>query len=309
MERSGLVEEYHHGAVAVADSTGRVVASFGDVDRQFFLRSSAKPFQAYTALEAGVSLPDTHLALACASHSGDPVHVAIVEDILARHGLDVGALACPPARPVPSADRRLAAAGTRSPQTRFHNCSGKHAAMLAACVVSGWDLASYTSPHHPLQRRVESLMVETTGVDLGPPGVDGCGVPTWRTTTAGLARAFALLEVDPRFERIRTVMGRYPLLISGEDRPDALIGRWLGAAAKGGAAGCLGIALAGHGIGVKSWSGSGVIAGVGAGVGLGRLGVVVGAVQAALVDVFSPPVLGGGSEVGRIRSDAVLESV
>ncbi len=302
-----MIEEYHRGAVAVSDATGRIVVAAGEVNRPFFMRSSAKPFQAYVALQAGVSFPDTHLALACASHSGDPVHVAIVDDILSRHGLDTDALQCPPARPHPPADRRLAVGGSTEPEARFHNCSGKHAAMLAACVVSGWDPAGYLSVDHPLQRRVGELMGEVTGDQLGPPGVDGCGAPTWRTTTAGLARAFAFLETDPRFERIRRVMGRYPLLVSGEDRPDALIGRWSGAAAKGGAAGCMGVALGGHGMGVKSWSGSGTVAGILAGVAMRRLGVVVGAVEWGLADVFSPPVLGGGSEVGRIRAPEVLE--
>jgi L-asparaginase II len=111
VERSGLVEEIHTGAVFVFDPRGNPVAAFGDVERPFFIRSSAKPFQAFASLSSGLELPDVHLALACSSHSGDPVHVAVVEDILARHGLNEDHLRCPSARPSTDADRGWAARG------------------------------------------------------------------------------------------------------------------------------------------------------------------------------------------------------
>lgn len=308
-ERSGLIEEYHPGAVAVVDGGGRVVAAHGDIDLPFYIRSSAKPFQAAVALAAGATLAPTELALACASHSGDPVHVATVLAILAKAGLGESDLGCPPARPFGPADRRAAAAGDTEASPKFHNCSGKHAAMLAACVASGWDLGTYLDADHPLQTRAGALVAEVTGVESGPPGIDGCGAPTWRTTTLGLARAFARLEVDDRFREIRAVMGRYPMLVSGENREDGLIGRWLGAAAKGGAAGCIGVAIGGHGIAAKAWSGSHAVAGVGAGLGLGRLGLLTETANRGLADVLEPPVLGRGNVVGRIRPAAVLESV
>jgi L-asparaginase II len=308
-ERSGLIEEMHTGAVAVVDPAGRLVGAVGDIERPFFIRSSAKPFQAFASLSSGLQLPDTHLAVACSSHSGDPVHVAIVLDILARAGLSEADLGCPPARPLPAADRRLAAEGDTEPAPRFHNCSGKHAAMLAACVTTGWDTATYLDPGHPLQRRVAEVLRDVTEEEVGPPGVDGCGLPVWQVSTAGLARAFRCLGGDRRFARILTVMGRYPMLVSGEGRPDGLVGRWLGAAAKGGAAGCMGVAVAGYGIGVKAWSGSGAVAGMGAAVALDWLGMMSRAVASGLEEVASPVVLGGGKEVGRFRHATVLETM
>lgn len=309
VERSGLVEEYHDGAVAVVDSHGRLVAAAGDVDRPFYYRSASKPFQALVSLEAGAELPPTHLALACASHSGDPVHVAIALDILTRAGLSETDLRCPPARPRPAADRRLAASGNTEPARRHHNCSGKHAAMLAACAASGWDTATYLEANHPLQERVADLLTDVSGVDSGSPGVDGCGAPVWRTTTAGLARAFARLETDERFAPVRRVMAAYPLLVSGGGRNDGAMGQWLGAPAKVGAAGCLGMAVAGHGIAAKAWSGSSEVAGVGVGLGLAHLGLLTASVAEGLHDVVQPPVFGGAEEAGRIRPAAVLESV
>jgi L-asparaginase II len=305
--RSGLVEEYHPGAVAVVGSDGRTIASFGDIHRPFFIRSSAKPFQAQAALEAGAELPVTHVAVASSSHSGDPVHVAIVDDILARHGLDASALKCPPARPFLPADRRLAAAGDVAPSPRYHNCSGKHAALLAACVVAGWDIESYLDPAHPLQARIATLVREATGEDPGPPGVDGCGLPVWRVTATGLARAFAALGRDERFVAVRTAMARYPMLVSGEGRGDGLIARWTGGVAKVGASGCMGAAIAGYGIGVKAWSGSPVVAAMGVTLAMETLGMTGSGVRAGLEEVWRPPVRGGGKMVGRYETVAVLE--
>lgn len=307
-DRSGLTEQCHTAAVAVVDRHGDLVARFGDVQRQFFIRSSAKPFQAQAALEAGLELPLVHLAVACSSHSGDPVHVALVEDILQSHGLTEDDLQCPPARPFLSADRRLAASGDVAPARRYHNCSGKHAALLAACVVAGYDTSTYLSADHPLQKRIATLMEEVTGDEVGPPGVDGCGLPVWRVTAASLARAYARLGNDDRFGRVREAMSRYPMLVSGEGRSDGLIGRWTGAVAKAGAVGCMGVAHAGYGIGAKAWTGSGEVAAMGAALALDWLGVITGAMAAGLEEVISPRVLGGGEEVGRFRTVAVLES-
>lgn len=309
VERSGLVEEVHGGTVAISDGAGRIVAILGDVERPFFIRSAAKPFQALACLDAGVALVDLHLAIACASHSGDPVHVALVDAILGAAGLSEADLRCPPARPFAAADRRLAAAGDVAPSRRYHNCSGKHAAMLAACVIAGWDTNTYTDPDHPLQRRIREVVGEATGVEPGPPGVDGCGAPVWRVTTVGLARAYSRLASDDRFARIRQAMARYPMIVSGESRADGLIGRWIGVPAKAGAAGCIGVAVAGHGVASKAWSGSGAVAGVGALEALRWMGVMVPALADALGDVARPKVMGGGEEVGRYRVPSALEFV
>ncbi|CAN5900525.1 asparaginase [soil metagenome] len=309
IQRSGLDEEFHDGAVAVAAGDGSVTAFAGDVDRPFFIRSSAKPFQAHVSVTAGAPLDPVHVAVACASHSGEPAHVALVVDILARVGLDDSALRCPPARPSLSADRRLAAVGDTEPHPRYHNCSGKHAAMLAACVESGWPLDSYLDPAHPLQRRVADLMSEVSRTDVGPPGIDGCGAPVWRTTVRAMAIAYAALASDPDLASIYAVMARYPALVSGVGRADAVIGQWFGAAAKGGAAGCMGVAAASHGVAVKAWSGSGPAAGVGAVATLSGLGLGTVAIAKGVGEVAEPIVWGGGKEVGRMRSSVVLEVV
>lgn len=309
VQRSGLDEQFHDGAVGVAAPDGELTALAGDVDRPFFIRSAAKPFQALVSTRHARGLRPVQVALACASHTAEPVHVAIVLDILHQSGLDESALLCPPARPVGAADRRLAASGDVAPSPMFHNCSGKHAAMLAACVEAGWNTKNYLEPDHPLQIEIGEVMNDVSGSEVGPPGVDGCGAPVWRTTVREMARAFARLENDPTFTPIRSAMARYPALVSGEGMPDTIIARWLGAVAKRGAAGCLGMAVAGHGVAVKCWDGSGVIAGVAAAAAVGHLGVVTAAVAAGISAVAEPSVLGGGREIGRIRSVAALEPV
>src|SRR5262245_9559958 len=143
--RSGFVEGHHYGSVVALDESGGVDWSVGMVDRQILPRSCNKPVQAVAMLRAGLDLPPDLPALACASHSGEPLHIAGVRRILAGAGLSEDALQTPPDYPLDDAAREavIRAGGTRSPL--LMNCSGKHAAMLATCVVNGWDAATYRS--------------------------------------------------------------------------------------------------------------------------------------------------------------------
>lgn len=306
--RSGLVEAGHQGAVAVMDGTGGLVAWAGDIDRPFFIRSAAKPFQAAVSQAEGAGLVPLQLAVAAGSHDGEAVHVSLVMAMLAEAGLSEADLGCPPARPLRlEADRRLARGGDMAPRRLLHNCSGNHAAMLRACRARGWDSASYLSADHPLQRRVAEVMAEVSGMGSGPPGVDGCGAPVWRTTARALAAAFATLGSDPDLAEVRRAMTRYPAIVSGTDRVDGEIGRRLGVPAKGGAEGCLGVAVAGLGIGIKCWDGSGGAAGVAAVAVLAELGLVGDLARERLGEVAQPVVWGGGREVGRMSPVVALQ--
>ncbi|MFM7718018.1 MAG: asparaginase, partial [Actinomycetota bacterium] len=192
--RSGLVESVHAGSVVVADADGRLLAVAGDPDRVAYTRSCAKPLQAAVSLRAiGDDLPEDLLALACGSHNGEPAHVRGVRAILRRAGLPVGALRCPADRP----SRGVDAAKVARPSPAFHNCSGKHAAMLLASVRSGWDPATYLAPGHPLQRAV--LRAVRAATDEDPHvGVDGCGVPVHGLPLRAIATLFARLSVPER---------------------------------------------------------------------------------------------------------------
>ena len=296
--RSGLVEARHDVSV-VAVAGGEVIASFGEPGEQFFLRSAAKPFQAVVSQESGAALGMEQTAVACGSHSSQPVHIAYVREMLAGAGLDEGALLCPPSRPsILGADRRLAAAGEVEERRIYHNCSGKHAAMLRACVARGWPL-EYTDPDHPLQQRVLEFVAESFGEDPSPVGVDGCGVPTLRSSVTGLARGFERLATDPRMAEVATAMYRYSSLTADGDRNDALLSRWGVATVKIGAMGCIGVAhQSGVGIAAKCATGVFEVAVMGALEMLCHLGLIGDYQRQALAEVANPPVLGGGRPVG-----------
>lgn len=239
--RGGICEGVHSGHVRVADAAGVVVLSRGS-DIEFFPRSSLKPFQALAALRAGADLTDAQLAIACASHAGSPVHVECVDSILDSVGLDRGALQNTADFPLDPAAAAAVQAQGGGKEPILQNCSGKHAAMLAACAAAGWDTASYLEPGHPLQGLVAETLAEFTGTRLGW-SVDGCGAPTATTTLSGLARAITALTRAPagsRENRIVTAMRAHPHLVSGEGRFDTLAMRHVpGLVIKGGAEGVL----------------------------------------------------------------------
>lgn len=305
--RSGLVEAVHPVAVAAVDSSGRVVAASGDIaDRDFFLRSAIKPIQAAVSQRNGAALGLEQLAVAASSHSAFPVHVAYVEQMLLEVGLEAGHLRCPPDHPS-SGDAEVlwAQRGRSQPERIFHNCSGKHAAMLRACVANDWSL-EYTARHHPLQEAVIVAAQEVTGRPVTPTGVDGCGVPTLRSDVTGLARAFARIATDADLAEVRSAAMRYTALTRDGDRPEAQIARWLPTVVKGGAMGCVGVAWIEGGIGIaaKSWTGDGAAADVAALTLMEELGLVPDHPRAQLAGLFAPEVLGGGSPVGHL---AVIE--
>ncbi len=300
--RSGLIETVHDGAVAVVSASGELIASYGEIDRPFYFRSSAKPFQAAISQACGADLAREQVALACASHDGQPVHVALVESILASAGLTADDLGNPPGWPLSgSAQRRLAASGHTRPSRLWHNCSGKHAAMLAATVASGWDTANYLESDHPLQVRISDSIRDVAG-PVDPVGVDGCGAPVFATTARGMGRAFARLSVAAEFLEVFDAMHAFPALVSGVDNVDAAIATQLDAVAKRGAAGALGIGLRGRlGIAVKVWGGSGLVAGVAGLAALDQLGSLTPYARERLERHSHPVVKGGGQPVGRFE--------
>jgi L-asparaginase II len=189
--RSGFVEGHHYGSVLALGADGSVDWSVGVVDEPVLPRSCNKPIQALGMVQAGLSLPPDLLALACASHSGEPFHVDGVRRILALASLDESVLQTPPDYPIDdmARDEVIRAGGAKSPI--LMNCSGKHAAMLATCVVNDWPTATYRDPGHPLQQHVRATIEELVAEPVAAIGVDGCGAPAHAISLAGLARGFA----------------------------------------------------------------------------------------------------------------------
>ena len=301
--RSGLVEAVHPVAAAAVDVAGTVIASAGEVTgREFYLRSALKPIQATVTDRSGAALGLEQFALAAASHSAFPIHVAYVEQMLLEVGLDAGYLMCPPDYPASMDAEVVWGLKGRSERERvFHNCSGKHAAMLRACVARDWPL-EYTAADHPLQQTIIATVEDLAGRAMLPTGVDGCGVPTPRTDVAGLARIFSRIAVDSELARARHAAMRYPALTRDGDRPETVIARWFPGVVKGGAMGCIGIAWPEGGIGfaAKCWTGSGPAAEVAVLTLMVELGILSGYPLEQLQEVLAPEVLGGGAPVGHL---------
>lgn len=242
VERDGTVESVHLGTLAELDADGRLHGR-GDAGTEFLPRSALKPVQAVALLRAGLDLDGELLALACASHSGEPGHVAGVRRILAGAGLSEDDLDNTPDLPLDPA----AAAAARGPAAVLQNCSGKHAAMLAACVAAGRPHAGYRDPGHPLQRLVRDTVTDLTGVAPAVTTVDGCGAPLFGSTPAGLARAFARIAVaDPATPegRVAAAMRTHPWWVGGTGRSVTRLAEAVpGLIAKDGAEGVLAAAL------------------------------------------------------------------
>jgi L-asparaginase II len=297
-KRSGQIESVHDVSIVITDTTGKIIARWGD-DIDFFYRSAIKPFQATVSLEAGAELSEEQTAIICSSHGGFPAHLALVEANLSGAGANPSALQCPPAWPRDEAAKELAISrGHRQPTALFNNCSGKHSGWLAASVAQGWPTATYLDPAHPIQQRVVALVQEVTGVSAEPIGVDGCGAPTPRGRLRGLARAFAVLSIEPRFAAAATAMRRFPALLSSNNLNEGRFAAWWSGPVKGGAEGLMAAGRSGIGIAAKSHDGQVDLALAAMMEAIDRVGLLPDAARDALTDVARPPVFGGGRQVG-----------
>src|SRR6478609_1604307 len=175
--RSGFVEGRHYGSVVALDAAGAVDWAVGAVDVPVLPRSCNKPIQALAMVRLGLDLPPDLLALACASHSGEPFHLDSALRILASVGLGEDALQTPLDYPLDDVAKEAGIRADGHPTRLQMNCSGKHAAMLATCVINGWDTATYLEPGHPLQQAIRATFAEVTGEDVLVDAVDGCGAP------------------------------------------------------------------------------------------------------------------------------------
>lgn len=305
--RSGFVESFHHGSVAVLDATGSLVAAAGDPRGAIFPRSSNKLMQATAMLRAGFAPSDeAELALAAASHHGEPMHTERVAAMLARAGLGTEALACPADLPIDPEARRQAG----SPERIFMNCSGKHTAMLLTCLAAGWPIAGYTDPEHPLQQALRQEVERLSGEAVAATGVDGCGAPVLAISLTGLARAFwnAVSAPHAAFERrVADAMRAHPELVSGTGAADARLMRAVpGLLSKSGAEGVAAVAVPGVGAVALKVDDGGERA---------RLPVMVEALthlglrSEELAAVGRTPLLGGGRPVGMVRARAAIGPV
>jgi L-asparaginase II len=307
--RSGFVEGHHRGAVVALTADGAVDWSIGVVDAPIYPRSCNKPIQVAAMLRLGLDLDGGLLAVAAASHSGEPFHIEAVRRILTDAGLDESALRTPPDYPLDDEARIAFIRSDRPPSPIAMNCSGKHAAMLATCVANDWDLSTYLDQTHPLQEAIAATFAELTGEAVTSVGVDGCGAPLFASSLTGLASAFRALataDVGTPERRVADAIRAFPEYVSGSRRDEAALLRAIpGAIAKAGAESCYALALTdGRAVALKIDDGSARGRPVVMAAALRRLevdrlaGVDAEAVSATGVALL----LGGGIPVGELRS-------
>ena len=291
--RSGVVESVHFGAVVALDADGITTWWAGDPHTDIYPRSALKPLQAQAMVGAGFTADAEELAVAAASHNGEPVHLDVVRRILASAGLDESALGNTPALPLspPVAADVLRAGGRPAPL--LQNCSGKHAAMLSTCVANGWEIDGYLEFDHPVQKLIDSYIATAAG-GVSHTGIDGCGAPTAMVTLVGLA--FAVRTLAIRRTEVYEAMSAHPHLVAGTGREDtALIRAVPGLLAKGGAEGVHVVAHSdGRAVAVKVADGS----------EHARVPVMLAAMRSLGFDVDGlavPSILGHGRPVGEVR--------
>ena len=293
--RSGFVESIHHGMVAFDSGAGA-----GDVASPFFPRSSNKPLQTVGLLGCGLApREEADLALISGSHDGEPFHVERVRAMLAATGLGPSALRCPADLPLGAGARNalLRDGGTAEPI--LMNCSGKHAGMLATCVINDWPLDTYLEVDHPLQKALADAVERLSGESIAALGVDGCGAPIFAISPVGLARAFRrLVEAEPGTpeRRVADAMRAHPALVAGTGTEDTVLMEAVpGLLVKKGADGVAAAAVAGVGaVALKIADGS----------ARARVPVLLAALRRLGLDVPALPelLLGGGRPVGEVRA-------
>jgi L-asparaginase II len=218
LTRGGMVESVHHGHLLILDENGKITKSLADPEIIIYPRSAIKGIQAAAMVRAGLSLPHQQLALVCASHAGSKEHQEKATEILKSVGLDETSLQNTPDRPLGVKERKEW--GDRGATSLAANCSGKHAGMVAISALNGWDVATYKSPEHPLQKLIKSEMENLSGETIEKVSVDGCGAPLFALSLHGMARAIHNLvnSSDPVHREVFDACRQYPEMVSGKGR-------------------------------------------------------------------------------------------
>lgn len=301
--RSGFTEGRHRGSLVLIAADGTVEYELGAPREPVFPRSTAKPFQAVAALRAGLDLDAELLALAASSHSAEEFHRAAVRAILAGAGLTEADLRTPADLPLDRVEAELLLRGGGGPAPILMDCSGKHAAWLAASAANGWDTAGYLEADHPIQLLAREALEEATGEQAAHVGTDGCGAPLLAVSLTGLARGFrSLVLADPGTpqRRVADAMRAHPEYVAGTRRADTWLMREVpGALSKMGAEAVQVVALAdGRALAFKIEDGAERARGPVLAAALRRLGIE----GDVLARIGSEPLHGGGAVVGGVRA-------
>ncbi len=229
VRRGGRTESLHQAEISVMDASGKEIFHTGNTSLRTYLRSSAKPFQAAviidTQTDTALQLPDEWIALACASHNGETVHVSIIRDFLKHIGLNESALQCGSHPPLVYTLGGEKGPGKEYDSPVYHNCSGKHTGMLSVCRHLGFDTGNYLAFDHPVQKAILEKIKRYAGESSVPLALDGCTAPVFYVSVKGMARMYhhLALGTDKSLEKIWHIMTHHPYLIAGKRRFDTAI--------------------------------------------------------------------------------------
>ena len=231
--RGQTAECLHLGSIAVVDTTGKVLAHAGDPQLLTFTRSTLKALQALPLMQSGAAqamgFDSRDLAMVCASHNGEEMHVRQVQSMLDKVGLSPKRLACGCHVPLQFVYTSALAPEGLTYDERHNNCSGKHVGFLAACVHQGLSTETYIEPSHPLQEQIRQAVAKACRMqaDDMPMGLDGCSAPNYAMPLSKLATGYARLasgiqdsEWGTAFEPLASAMIQHPELVSGTQRND-----------------------------------------------------------------------------------------
>jgi len=232
--REQVVESIHRGCAVVVDSEGKIHHQIGDVDFFTFLRSAAKPFQVVPLIESGAArkfgFSNKEIAIMAGSHSGEEQHVQTVAEILDKIGLSESDLQCGAHIPHYYVAKGLTPGAGEVFRPLQHNCSGKHAAMLALSIFKSWEIKGYLDWNHPAQKTILNAIADVChfpAEKIGR-GIDGCNAPVHALPLKNIAWGFATLlspssvpkETAKAYSTITRAMLEYPEMVSGEERFD-----------------------------------------------------------------------------------------
>ena len=303
IDRNGVDESVHFGAVVCLGPDGEVEFAVGDPSVHVYPRSSTKPLQALAMVRAGLTLPPELLALVCASHNGEKVHLDAARAILATAGLDESVLRNTASWPLHEKSMHEAVrAGTPKSSLQM-NCSGKHSGMVVTCALNGWDTGTYLEQDHPLQRLITDTVLDACGEPASSIGTDGCGAPAHVISLLGLARAFRNIATGAMGDagtQIHRAMSGHSHMVGGTGRDVTAICTGIpGLMAKDGAESVYGAALPdGRAVALKLSDGSSRGMATVLLAALRRLGVDVSGVPETVAEVA----YGHGRPVGRVRA-------
>lgn len=222
--RDGLVEQEHRGFIVLANKMRAFDFTGDSKNYPFYLRSCAKPLQASLIVDYDLDLTEEEIAICCASHAGEDIHVNLTRQILKKYDLDENLLKCGLHKPLSKSKQREMLLKGEEENFLQNNCSGKHVMMLVLCKVNGWSLEDYDKSEHPLQVAIKDKIYQLCEVTKEYPITkDGCGVPIMSMPLENMLYGYLNLFCNPKYEKIKNAFLNHPYIIGGEDRTDTMI--------------------------------------------------------------------------------------